>query len=479
VNGSESRWQQLLKLSNQPIDIASLVFFRVAFGVLMVGWCWIYLTSGRVTDLYVKPEFHFTYAYFAWVKPLPGNGMYLLFLVLLALAVLITVGYLYRIAATAFAVIFVYIFLLERTNYQNHYYLLSLISVWLPILPLNRYLSLDVAYGRTFELTTVPAWTLWLTQFHIGVPYFFGGVAKLTPDWLLGQPMGLYLAAKSSTPILGPLFSAPSAGLLFSWGGMLFDLLVVPALLWRRTRVFGFIASLLFHLANSTLFQIHVFPWFMIAATTIFFSPSWPRRLFSSAIPKIDSIEQTLPGCLSSKAAALILGYVAFHLLWPLRSQFNSTDTSWTECNHLFAWRMMLRAKEVGIGYAIVDPETGQVGNVDHQQFISTEQAEKFGRDPELIVQMAHFIADKFELETGKRPQVHAFVLTSLNGRKPQLMIDPNIDLASFHTKPFESRTYVVPLVEPLRAVPWDIPVSQWREHVEIPKISFLNSTSS
>ena len=64
---------------------------------------------------------------------------------------------------------------------------------------------------------------------------------------------------------------------LISYGGLLFDLLIVPLLLWRRTRPLAFLVALAFHLTNWYLFNIGIFPWLMIAATLLFFPPSWPE----------------------------------------------------------------------------------------------------------------------------------------------------------------------------------------------------------
>ena len=71
--------------------------------------------------------------------------------------------------------------------------------------------------------------------------------------------------------------------MLFSYGGLLFDLAVVPLLLWKRTRLQAFLAAVVFHLCNALLFEfsIGVFPWMMIAATLMFFDPSWPRMRLS------------------------------------------------------------------------------------------------------------------------------------------------------------------------------------------------------
>ena len=66
---------------------------------------------------------------------------------------------------------------------------------------------------------------------------------------------------------------------LFSYGGLLLDLFAVPLLLWPRTRNLTYAVTLGFHLMNAQLFNIGMFPWFMICATLLFFPPDWPRRV--------------------------------------------------------------------------------------------------------------------------------------------------------------------------------------------------------
>lgn len=470
-----SALSKIWQAANCPKDIAAAVFFRVVFGLTGSFWAWDYLTSGRVTRLYVQPEFHFRYVLMDFIQPLPGNGMYLLFLVMLGLSLLIGIGWYYRAASLGFASCFTYFFLIERTNYQNHYYLICLISWLLPLLPLNKNLSVDTRLGRTVASELTPAWVYWVLQFHLGIPYFYGGLAKLTPDWLLGQPMGMFLSSKAQLPLIGDWLAMPATAIFLSMGGLIFDLLIVPLLMWPKTRVAAFVVCIFFHITNATLFQIHIFPWFMILASTIYFSPDWPRWILGARPVDLDADPPTIPTTAMPKWVVLLATFViAFHCLWPLRSRLYNEETSWTERGHLFSWRMMLRAKEVGIGYAIVDSATGRAVNVDHKQFIDPEQAEKFARDPELIRQMAHFIADKFEVEMHRRPEVHALVLASLNGRKPQLMIDPNVDLAAQPAAWRSTPSWIVPLKEPFRAEAWKIPLDQWKSHVDLPEIKFL-----
>jgi hypothetical protein len=59
-------------------------------------------------------------------------------------------------------------------------------------------------------------------------------------------------------------------------------------------------------------------------------------------------------------------------------------------------------------------------------------------------------------------------------GRKPQLMIDPNVDLANMNAAQEKSGSWIMPLEEPLRQPAWNVPQSQWKEHMKIPEIRFM-----
>jgi hypothetical protein len=129
--------------------------------------------------------------------------------VLALAAMCIVLGLATRIAAAVFAVLFAWWFLSDQTNYLNHFYLITLVSILLVFVPTDRAFSLEARYRRapgtprSREDETVPAWALWLVRFQIGAPYFFGGIAKLNPDWIAGEPMRMWLAERKSMPILG------------------------------------------------------------------------------------------------------------------------------------------------------------------------------------------------------------------------------------------------------------------------------------
>ncbi len=210
-----------------PVDIASLVFFRVAFGALMLWEVLRYFEYGWIGNYWITPVFHFTYFGFEWVQPWPGNGMYLHFIALGVLAGCIMLGLFYRVAATLFFLGFTYIFLLDQAQYLNHFYLICLVSLVMIFVPAHRSFSLDAWRRPEIRSGATPAWAVLILAAQMGIVYFYGGLAKLNADWLRGEPMGSWLAPGAEWPIIGPLFTQWWSGHFFSYGGLFFDLLIV------------------------------------------------------------------------------------------------------------------------------------------------------------------------------------------------------------------------------------------------------------
>lgn len=158
----------------------------------MLWETWRYFSNGWIGAFWVEPAFHFTYYGFGWIQPWPGIGMYVHFAALAVLALLVALGLFYRMSIALFCVGFTYVFMLDQTAYQNHFYLVCLLSFLMIFVPANRVFSLDAMRRPGGE--TVPAWSLWILRFQMGVVYFFGGIAKLNGDWLRGEPMTIWLS---------------------------------------------------------------------------------------------------------------------------------------------------------------------------------------------------------------------------------------------------------------------------------------------
>ncbi|NNE28985.1 MAG: HTTM domain-containing protein, partial [Saprospiraceae bacterium] len=120
--------QRIKDWMTKPVDISSLVFFRIAFGFVMLWEVGRYLGKDWVERYFIDPDFYFTFQGFGWVSPLEGNAMYVFFLILGILAFCIMLGLFYRTSIVLFFFGFAYLFLLDKTNYLNHFYLITLLS---------------------------------------------------------------------------------------------------------------------------------------------------------------------------------------------------------------------------------------------------------------------------------------------------------------------------------------------------------------
>jgi vitamin K-dependent gamma-carboxylase len=437
-----------------PVDTAVLAYFRIAFGLIMLWEVYRYFDNSWITRYWVDPVVNFPYYGFGWLRPLPGIGMELLFAGLGILAICIALGFYYRLSATLFFLGFTYSYLLEQARYLNHFYLIILLSFLLIWLPAGRVYSLDARHAAHGSIQRAPAWTLWLLRAQIGIVYFYAGLAKLNADWLQGEPMRGWLASRTDFPIIGGYFTEEWMVYAFSYGGLLLDLLIVPFLLWRRTRPFAFAAALLFHLLNAKLFSIGIFPWFMIAATAVFFDPAWPRQVIAwLGCQCVHSVKADAKQTHASGSKPLVVGllgaYLLVQLLLPLRHYLYAGDPSWTEEGHRYAWHMKLRDKDAGAVFRVVDAQTGETWQVTPHDYLVSWQANKVAGNPHMIWQFARFVAEEWQKQGATEVAVYAEVMASLNGRSPQLLIDPTVDLLT-QTYSLRQSAWIVPLTTPL-----------------------------
>jgi len=447
----------------EPVDISFLVFFRIVFGGIMLWETYRYFTHGWITRYFIEPAVNFTYYGFSWVKPWPGSGMYVHFFVLGLAAACVMVGFLYRIAAPVLFLTFTYTFLLDQARFMNHFYLVCLISFLMCFLPAERAFSVDSLLRRKIRSDVVPAWTLWLLRVQVGIPYFFGGIAKLNSDWIQGgEPMRIWLSPLAKIPAFGHIFAADWVVFSFVIGGLLLDLLVVPLLLWRRTRLVAFVAAVSFNLINSLLFDIGIFPWLMLGALLIYFPPDVPRRLaraFMSSGEEIPDNEPSSPvskrnSCPSlSTSQKLVLGllaaYLAVQIILPLRHYLYPGNVSWTEEGHNFAWHMKLRTKTGEAVFTVTHPQSGQTWTIKPEEYLKSHQVMKMITKPDLILHFAHYLAELKRREGYENVEVRARAMVSLNGREPQLLIDPNVDLTKEEVGLLPAR-WILPLTTPL-----------------------------
>ncbi len=444
------------KLKNlfAPVDISSTVIFRIVFGAIMLWEVTRYFRYNWIYRYWVEPEFNFSYGPFNF-QPLPEQYMYAIWYALGVLAVFILVGFLYRISTVLFFLLFTYTFLLEQARYLNHFYLVVIISFIMMLIPAHRSFSVDSILFKKIRSSVVPNWSLWLMRFTIAVPYFFGGIAKINPDWLRGYPLTNWLLSDMDFPIIGQYFDQRWMILIMSYSGMLLDLLIVPALLFKRTRLMGLIVISLFHLMNDQLFSIGIFPWFMMFASSIYFAPDWPKRLLSM-LPgievKADPITQAFKMPSLKIQKGILIGLTVFALtliLTPFRHLLIPGNVHWTEEGHRYAWHMKLRGKSGTTQFFIRDVDNGETIEVNPEGFLEDWQIDKMDGKPYMIWEFAQHLKNEFRI-MGSNVAVLVDAKASLNGRVYQQLIAPNFDITAVPKPWLGGADWIIPLRTPL-----------------------------
>ena len=309
-------------------------------------------------------------------------------------------------------------------------------------MPLHRTASLDVRRNRAIRSATLPVGVIWALRAQIGVVYLFSGIAKLNPDWLFhAQPLRIWLYNNGDLALVGPLLKEAWVAHAMSWAGAAFDLTIVGWLLWRRSRPFAYVVVIVFHMMTWALFPIGMFPWIMIAATLVFFSPEWPRRLIAAVFKRRKPEEVSgprSPARPTRAARAAGIALVLFALIQvavPLRHWAYPGNVRFNEEGYRFSWRVMLTEKTGYAQFRVTDTATEQEWLVYPEEYLTHLQAERMAYQPDMILATAHFIAGDFERK-GRNVEVRADVFVAFNGRPAVRFIDPRRGPSAGGAKP-------------------------------------------
>lgn len=125
----------------------------------------------------------------------------------------------------------------------------------------------------------VPFWNYFVIKFQYYILYTLAGVYKMSPEWLSGYSMANLGHHWVFTPFRLLLGIAWTDLLIIHWFGCIFDLTVAFWLTHKRTRIVATAFAISFHLMNSRLFTIGMFPWVCLLHLPLFYAVDWPRRL--------------------------------------------------------------------------------------------------------------------------------------------------------------------------------------------------------
>lgn len=428
------------------IDNTGLILWRLAFGLLITIEAFGAILTGWVRRNFVDPEFTFNFIGFEFLQPLPGNGMYFYFVLMGIFGVLITIGYKYRFSMFCYALMWTCVYLMQKTSYNNHYYLMMLLCWLMVFLPANRWFSVDANRNPELKSAGVPRWTYLVVILQVWIVYTYASIAKIYPDWLDGTVTALFMKGKSDYWLIGDFLQLPWVHYSMAYVGILFDLLIVPLLLWRRTRVIAFCISIFFHLFNSVVFQIGIFPYMSIAFALFFFSSETLQRRFLPKKKIYDAGEIKVP---SYKPLLLTVFSVYFiiQIALPLRHWAFQDDVLWNEEGHRLAWRMMLRSKSGRLNIYTQEVGTGLRNNYDYRSLLSKKQARSIRAKPDMIWQLVQRIK-KLEAEKGKDVAIYVTSRVKVNGGSYFPFIDPEVDLSTEEWFHFKHNDWILPAPE-------------------------------
>lgn len=427
----------------KQIDNSPLLIFRIFFGILVSLECFGAIATGWVKRNLIDPEFTFNFIGFDWLQPLPGIGMYLYFMVMGGLGICIALGYRYRWSTAAFTLLWTTVYLMQKTAYNNHYYLLVLIAFIMAFMPANGDYSLDARRNPSIRTNHMSAYLKWMVILQLFIVYTYASVAELYGDWLDFSIIEILFKNKKTYPLIGSLLQDPWVHRVVGVSGILFDLLIVPALLWKPTRKWAFVASLFFHLFNSIVFQIGIFPYLSLAFTVFFFEPETIRKLFFKK--KEPYLGDTL---FVPPQRALVLGTLSFYfliqLVLPIRHHFIKDDVLWTEEGHRLSWRMMLRSRNGITSFKIVNHSNGNSYPVKLDDYLTKGQKSKVKCYPDFMWQFAQRLKREYG-EKGEDISIFVYSRLSVNGKPYQEFIDPKIDLGNVPWNYFGHNAWILP----------------------------------
>lgn len=421
----------------QPVYSAALSLFRLVFGLMLFGGIIRFWLRGWIEEMYIRPHFFFHYFGFEWIQPL-GQYTYLLFALCGISALLFAIGLFYRASAIVLFLSFTWIELLDKTNYLNHYYFVSLALFLMIWLPANVNISLDAAKNPTLLRRYIPRWTVGSVRLLLGIVYVYAGLAKLNSDWLINaMPLRLWLPAKNDLPIVGPWLSEHWVAYAFSWFGAVYDLSIPFFLLNCKTRPYAFMAVIVFHVATSILFPIGMFPYIMILSTLIFFD----SRDIDAVLQKCKNHFTNFPTATGSNVFTfapnwrrMVIGvcllFFVIQLVFPWRYLLMPGELFWTEEGYRFSWRVMLMEKTGYAQFIVKDKTTGKQEGVNNNDFLTPNQEKMMATQPDFIIQYAHMLYEHYKQRGMNDPEVYATIYVALNGRRSRLFADTSVNLA-------------------------------------------------
>lgn len=305
------------------VSSQSLIAFRILFGLFVILDGFYYYA--RVPQLFAARGVYISYPGFEFWPRLSVPEMRVAVIALMLGGALLSLGLATRWVCAALTVLTANLLLFDASYYMNHLALLivaELVFVLVPWVPWGGPLNA--------RAKTVPRWAIGLAQTPFLGAYFFGGISKLRADWFSGAIFRDNMISRHSESFLARIFSEGAPLWLGTWSGLLLDLLALPLLAFKKTRLPFLGVLLLFHGLNHVLLNIGLFSILMVFSLTLYLPPDWPSKAWKALRaqrPPEGRATHLLPALIA------LLGVVSLQQLWSERG-----SVPWNTATRFFSW---------------------------------------------------------------------------------------------------------------------------------------------
>lgn len=427
-------------------NAASLGLFRIFFGIVLFAQTLWFIKTDFITTNLFEPVLHFKFYYFQFLEPLSKPLMKAMMLLMLFSTLLITIGRFFKYASIFYGVSFTYLWLLDKSYFNNHYYFISLLVFLLIFSDADRWGSLK----KTNEAKTVPYWQIFILKFQIFIVFFIAGINKINTYWLVNlQPMRHILETKASINNYNWLANDFSFA-FFSWLGLLFDL-SIGFLIWSgKTRKFAIVFYALFNLINFWLFydigEIGFFPFLLLACLSLFFNPKkinqqlcWLNKKQYMPVKNRNTSNHQL-------FFALVIAFVLLQSILPFRHMLYNDNVDWSGKGQRFAWRMKIMFKDPDIHFYLSEEGSTKKTEVNIGNFLNSKQYTNLIYYPDFIPTVAKHIKEEGIKRGFKNPKVTANFKIGFMGHPSQFLVDPDLNLSQIEVHPFQNSSWILPL---------------------------------
>ncbi|XP_026271298.1 vitamin K-dependent gamma-carboxylase isoform X2 [Frankliniella occidentalis] len=504
-------WRRFVAMLYRPTDPASLAVIRILFGLLMAIDTLEERGLGEADLRWGAPKRCY-FPLFDFLRPLPLAWMCIIYFVIWLGAVGMMLGYRFRLSCLLFAAPYWFVLLLDKSRWNNHSYLFGICALLLSRSSAHHYLSVD-AWLNGWRDRPVPLWNYGALRLQFFLLYFLAGVKKLDADWIGGFPM----RHLNNHWVFEPFKLVLSPEQVDYWivhvTGFTLDLTIGFWMYLDATRPVAFIFCAMFHLMNSRLFMIGMFPYVCLATMPLFCHNDWPRRLCAALRgwwtpqeagggahkteerpswawldPERHRELVADSGCLSpvdecrsaskkSRAAdtakplrwyhhltaVLLISHTGLQLFLPYSHFITKGYNTWTNGLYGYSWDMMIHSWDtILVVVKVVEKDTGREHFLDPDAWVVSD---RWARHADMAKQYATCVERNLLAELGReregRPRGATSPLSGLTSDKLAVHVDVWCSLnGRFQQRIFDPRVDLLRAPwSPFQSVPWVMPL--------------------